>query len=835
MKRLVFDHSLFILDLLQLLCLETMTIKQCADAALEWVARNWSFLSRRFDMLMFWHGSEVVGVFFVVSLAAILLFCIAVVEKRKATEEMMRAINQAQQARAERDVATNRDQQLRSERDEARQSLLLLSTALSEPQRVEISSGGRGGGAVYCGKRHLIVSFTDIGRMDENGWKSEGITCVTRLKDRDHGDTFLFRGFSCLGTSPIYDGEKYVFCPGGNKLNCFDLDTLQEGPELASCPEDVCQYMWFCGGCFNHGKVYLCGRNMVSHSNRYGKRSKMMEGGSFLLIYDAEKGTWESKRDISLPEKCRLLSNPNDSEHIYCLSKASSSQEGEYCCCLCELRRIALSDNTSSVISTKRVRTKANSGFDDLNECLLLPLTNLDFIIIALLPGEFFHMYLSFSNTWIQMDSFFPRIHNWMPHTEHYNVPVYSTARRTYDSIFHNYLLWAPDLQAFFLNGMTVKLPQQSRSSFVMYPLFFLPKEDFKKPKVKFDVHSISALIPSLRCQGTKITTGFGTREGGAIYDSKRRIIVSFTDEGGTIYNLRQGTMRMETKKRIYVTRLRDADHGNTFFFNNDSWLSNSVPIYDGEKYVFYFGNDRNLHCLDLDTFQEGPKLAALPKDIHVEPFCVSCFHQGKIYVNGDNRLLIYDTDKNTWEYNREISIPPNSRLLSNPKDLDHIYCLYGGNRPCGWEIYDDGLRRQGQQRQECVEFVLCCIDLTRNTSSVLSKSKMNCSAPKGCLFNDCLLVPLDHSEFMIVAVLPEMKWHIFFSKTGSWIPLGTFFSVSPGFIDSGTREFYNGMRLVKVEAYRPVVHNYIVFAHDLKVFLRQHSLSATATSIKLF
>jgi len=282
---------------------------------------------------------------------------------------------------------------------------------------------------------------------------------------------------------------------------------------------------------------------------------------------------------------------------------------------------------------------------------------------------------------------------------------------------------------------------------------------------------------------------------GGAIYDEKRRIIVSVSADQNRC-------------RDVFITHLADASHGSPERKPNLLPFACNYrrPVYDGDRYIYFTestvggGNGKLFGRLDLDSFKFD-ELPSLPSD----PFKMfggsygGCFHQGIVFmVDIDAKLCGFDVKKGVWSrYN--VTLPTTASavpkpgtdlwgqygtLLSDPKDEKYLYCL-GINEKCG----------------------LYRIDLDSLAVIMLNPNPYNCG-----VYCSVLVRPFPESDnFVIVAQAQGGSWYMYSSKKNTWRELSKW-----------NKEFVD------------LVKYYIVFANSTKTFYFHINGHLTWESVQL-
>ena len=238
----------------------------------------------------------------------------------------------------------------------------------------------------------------------------------------------------------------------------------------------------------------------------------------------------------------------------------------------------------------------------------------------------------------------------------------------------------------------------------------------------------------------TRIETGgASTIHAGAVYDSKRDLIISLSTDAAS-----RGTVRMTHFSYHGVTEVK-----HEFLPKSEC----QAPVYDGTRYVYVFSGYATMEQfgrIDLDTF----KYESLPihyPEIEFAPLFIGCFHEGCVYaMDCLAELVCYNVGERKW-LRCGIKLPVDAKylsiaLLNDPKNKSrHFYAL--GRRNAG------GLYR---------------IDLDERVVTQISP------IPELYDLRDALLLQDNSGEFIVVTSLRNlgakiMTWYYFSSKTGEW------------------------------------------------------------------
>jgi len=292
------------------------------------------------------------------------------------------------------------------------------------------------------------------------------------------------------------------------------------------------------------------------------------------------------------------------------------------------------------------------------------------------------------------------------------------------------------------------------------------------------------------RSQPTEIPTAHGKiAAGGAIFDDRRRIIVSTAWEENRCCD-------------IFITRFVDPIHGTSERLTGRAPFSSGdhPPIYDGERYVYFMehswgDNGKRFGRLNLDSmsFEELKPLDTGKKFAVVFS---GCYHNGKIYgveSNGEpkvseSEIIEYNVSENKWSRTGIKFFSEKDhvawRLLSDPLDKQHIYAI---NYCEGRGLYQ--------------------IDLEAHSYSLVQLLPV----PSDAGTYDCLLIRENPAHFYIIAVFGGL-WYYYSSQFNAWALLQ--------WKKPAGREGWN--------------YNYLVFSTTTKTFYFHSKESLTWDAVQL-
>jgi len=263
------------------------------------------------------------------------------------------------------------------------------------------------------------------------------------------------------------------------------------------------------------------------------------------------------------------------------------------------------------------------------------------------------------------------------------------------------------------------------------------------------------------RNETSEIRTGNSTsHDGGAIYDPVRRIILAVSG------NFNNG-------RNLKVTRMTDGTHGETTLMNDvvPYGTHGQYPVFDGRKYTYFFqsedGDNNRFGRVDMDTM-EFEALPNLPGGSYRE-FCSGCCQNGHVYVlDRELNVRAFNTDDNTWRTLR-VAAPRPARLMADPANPNHIYCLCCDGR---------GFHR---------------IDVDAESIERVCETPSNFSLGAN---GEAFLARVSPSEFILFAGLSN-GWQAYSSERNQWVQLRNWRNVRNGsghivIVPDGPTVFYH-------------------------------------------
>ena len=131
------------------------------------------------------------------------------------------------------------------------------------------------------------------------------------------------------------------------------------------------------------------------------------------------------------------------------------------------------------------------------------------------------------------------------------------------------------------------------------------------------------------------------THDGGAIFDDRRRIMVSTSGNYNNGKNLKLTSINDDKKNingqtKLYEHVIPFSTHG-------------SYPIFDGEKFIYFFesesGNNNRFGRINIDEIPDNfTELQSIPNKF--KEYSSAVFHFGKIFVENEyNEIWVYDIE----------------------------------------------------------------------------------------------------------------------------------------------------------------------------------------------
>lgn len=242
--------------------------------------------------------------------------------------------------------------------------------------------------------------------------------------------------------------------------------------------------------------------------------------------------------------------------------------------------------------------------------------------------------------------------------------------------------------------------------------------------------------LEATRSEGSEIRAHNATsHDGGAIYDPVRRMIVAVSGN----YN---------NGRNVIVTRMTDDTHGETTAMTDlvPFGTHGQYPVFDGRQFTYFFQSEdqdnNRMGRVDMDTLA-FEALPSLPGGSYRE-FCSGCAHNGNIYIlDRDLAVREYNPDTATWT-TLPITMPRPGRLLDDPANPAHIYCLCCDGR---------GLIR---------------IDLEAQSHAVVTDTPSNFSLGAN---GEAALVRVSPTDFLLFACLSS-GWRVYSSERNTWVQL---------------------------------------------------------------